>query len=67
MVVGDNDGRCVTLQRAFHYLAGVDGSPIDGTAKQPVIEQEFVLVVEEQHMKVFPFLQPGRETASDNF
>ena len=59
--MGDNDGGGITLQRVFHHLAGVDGSPVNGAAKQPVIEQEFVLVVEEQHMEVFPLFQGERQ------
>ena len=59
--MGEDDGRGIQLQAAFHHLARVHAGAIDGAGEQNLIADDAVAVVQEQageHL-VLEAAQPG--------
>ena len=62
VVVRDDDGACVGVERQLDEFARVDGRLVDGAAKEFVGGEQAVAVVEQQGVKDF-VLQPGEPQA----
>ena len=67
MIMGQDDGCCIVLQRASYYLTGMHTGPVDGAAEQFLEDDDPVAVVQKQAGKGLVREMPqaaGKELAS---